>query len=306
MKNALQKVVAIVGPTGAGKSQLAIECARTFHGVILSCDSRQIIRGANIGTNKISGVHGHLYGFPSVMRQTIPHFLLDIIEPGEKFSAASFQHHAFEILKKIPKSVIPFLVGGTGLYASAVIDNYDFPQQTSKDLIHKLESLSLPELTKRLLLGDPTGMTIAKTKNKRRMIRAIAVAFQTGKPFSDQLRKKKPIVSALHIGMSLERQKLKHRINERVQSMMKNGFFDEVQTLLKSHGPDTVRGLGIGYGELVSAIEGSQTVHWATQRIERATWQYARRQLTWFQKDKRIHWITGLDQAKQLISDFLT
>lgn len=297
----LPRVIAIVGPTASGKTRLAINLARRFNGEIVSADSRQIYRGMNIGTAKPSNDE----------LAAIPHHLIDIKNPDEEYSVADYKKDAIAAMQVIiQKNKLPFLVGGTGLYVNAVIQNLDIPEvkadpQLRARLEKEIKANGLPAVFQKLVALDPDAETLVDAKNPRRVVRALEVALATGKPFTAQRNKNEPTVSALVLGLHPEETVLRERINARAEAMIKNGLVPEVENLLQHYGENRTAFDSIGYREVIEFKKGVITLEEAAVKIKMNTWHYAKRQMTWFKKDPTIHWIENEDPAARAIEDFL-
>ncbi|NQV00571.1 MAG: tRNA (adenosine(37)-N6)-dimethylallyltransferase MiaA [Parcubacteria group bacterium] len=291
------KLIVILGPTASGKSDLAIKLAKKFRGEIISADSRQIYRGMDIGTAKIT----------KKGMDNIPHYLIDIIKPNQEFTLADYKTKAVKIIKNIQKQdKLPFLVGGTGLYVQSIVDNLKIPKiKPNKKLRIKLEKLSNQKLFNKLEKLDPDALKIIDINNKRRMIRALEVCLITKKPFSQQRKKEQPIFSILQIGLKIDKKDLEQKINKRTNQIIKNGLIKEVKNLIKKYGIKPYSLSGIGYQEIIQYIKKEITLEQAKELINIHTRQYARRQITWFKRDKEIKWIGNYSQAEKLIKKFL-
>ncbi len=290
------KLIIILGPTASGKSNLSIKLAKKFNGEIISADSRQIYKEMNIGTAKITKKE----------MSDIPHYMIDIVNPNQNFTLAQFQKKTIKIIKDIQKiNKLPFLVGGTGLYIQSVIDNLKIPEtKPDEKLRNKLEKLTNQELINKLEKLDPKALKIIDTKNKRRLVRALEICLLTKKPFSEQRKKNKPIFNTLQIGLKLNTNNLEQKIDQRTEKMIKKGLIEENKKLLKKYGSKPYSMSGIGYKEIISYINNEITIEQAKKLIKIHTRQYAKRQMTWFKRDKRIKWVKDYSEAKKLIQLF--
>jgi len=298
----LPKLVVLLGPTASGKSSLGITLAQRFKGEIISADSRQVYRGLDIGTAKVT----------SAEQALVPHHVLDVADPTEVYTVAQFQRDAIVAINGILKrNHHPFLVGGSPHYIQAVVDNLDIPHiEPQPELRSQLEKRPLPELMEQLEeLDPPTAATIDR-QNPRRIIRALEVCLISGKPFSQQRTRSEPPYQYLMLGIEWSREVLYRRIDTRVDERMQQGMVQEVQRLLDegiSH--QRLEALGLEYRYvsrwLLGAFESEGEM---VQRLKFAIHDFTRRQLTWFRKEKRIVWIHGgnWEQAEDIVSDFLT
>ncbi|MFH0805677.1 MAG: tRNA (adenosine(37)-N6)-dimethylallyltransferase MiaA [Patescibacteria group bacterium] len=291
------KLIIILGPTASGKSDLAIKLAQKFNGEIISADSRQIYKEMNIGTAKI--IKKEMSG--------VPHYMIDIVKPNQKFTLAQFQKKTIKIIKDIQKrNKLPLLVGGTGLYIQSIVDNLKIPEtKPDKKLRNKLEKLTNQELINKLKKLDSKALKIIDTKNKRRLIRALEICLLTKKPFSEQRKKNKSIFNTLQIGIKLNTKNLEQKIIKRIEKMIKNGLIKENKKLLKKYGDKPYSMSGIGYKEIIPYINNKITLKEAKELIKIHTRQYAKRQMTWFKRDKTIKWIKNYSEAEKLIQLFL-
>ena len=286
-------LIAIVGPTTSGKSTLALALAEHFSGYIISADSRQVYRGMDIGTAKPTADE----------RRRVPHFLIDVADPDEPFTVANYQRMVLDILKHEPG--LPFLVGGTGLYIDAIVENWEIPKGTTEALRSQLDGESLDILAARLQQMDPESAAIVDLKNKRRVIRALEVAEQSGESFVGQKKQRPFPYRVLKIGLDVPRDELVRRINTRVDDMMAGGLLEEARRLGEHYGWDAPALTGIGYRQLGQYVRGECMLDEAVERIKIATRQYAKRQMTWFKRDSRIRWICGEDETTRLVTTFL-
>lgn len=288
------KIVAVVGSTASGKTALGKELARQFNGEIISVDSRQVYRGMDIGTAKSKGDWG-----------------TDLVDPDEEYCAAQYKEYAQEKIEEIIASgKLPILVGGTGLWLKAVIDNYDFGLTRSDSKLRaQLEARSLTDLFDEYSRLDPFGAMKIDRANKRRVVRALEVTLQTGRPWSQMQTVGESKYDALQIGLLVDRVVLNRRINERVDEMIANGLVEEARALREKYGCSVESMTGIGYRQLCQFFDGRASIEDAIEEIKKATRLYAKKQMTWFRKDKRIKWVNVLDNpiipAASLIKDFL-
>lgn len=295
------KLIAILGPTASGKTALSIALAQRFGGEIVSADSRQVYRGMDIGTAKP----------PRAERCGIPHYLIDIKNPDEPYTLADYQQDAIAAIRKVVKNGgLPILVGGTGLYADAVTENLLIPHAAPnitlrKRLEARLAREGLAALFRELITQDPEAAYIVDPKNPRRVIRALEIIITTKMPFSAQRTQGEPLFHTLKIGIMSPKEKLKKRIDTRVDQMIKNGLVQEVKKLVTKYGAEQAAFDAIGYREVISYLEKKITLGEAVTLIKKNTWQYARRQMTWFRKDKNIAWITNKKQVNSMVSKFL-
>lgn len=291
----LKPLIVILGPTASGKTDLAIKLAKKFKGEIISADSRQIYKGMDIGTGKTTNI-----------KSPTKQHLQNLIKPNQQYNVAVYKKGVIKIIKSIQKrEKIPFLVGGTGLYISAVVDNIDFPQVAPQTrLREKLEKKTLKELFKTYKSLDPRGAKFIDKDNKRRLVRAIEVCIVTKKPFWTQRQKKEPLFDILQIGIELSKKELKKRIEKRVKKMIKRGLEKEVKYLVKKCGW-TPPLLTIGYQEWKDYFEGKIDKDEVEKLIIQHTIQFAKRQMTWFKKDKRVHWLKNYRKAEKLVKIFV-
>lgn len=295
------RTIAIVGPTAGGKTTLGIALAKKFGGEIISADSRQIYRGMNIGTAKPT---------PEEQR-SVPHHLIDIKDPGEDYTVADYQHDAIASIRDIAsRGRIPFLVGGTGLYVRAVLENLDIPKaQADPALRKKIEEEiakdGLAAVFKRLVALDPDAEGVVDPKNPRRVVRALEVATTTGKPFTAQRKKRQPLFDALTLGIDPPAELLRGRIDERIDAMMRAGLVEEVRTLIEKYGQAAGAFNAIGYREIIDHLNGTLSLNDAVEAIKMNTWHYAKRQRTWFKKMSSIRWTDTYENAMEAVTNFL-
>ncbi|MBO0780070.1 MAG: tRNA (adenosine(37)-N6)-dimethylallyltransferase MiaA [Ktedonobacteraceae bacterium] len=299
----LPKLPVILGPTASGKSTLGITLALRFNGEIVSADSRQVYRGLDIGSAKVSAEEQAL----------VPHHILDIADVSQVYTVAQFQTSAIAAINTILKNNRqPLLVGGSPHYIQAIVDNLNIPKVPPQPQLRaELEARPLANLLAQLEQLDPQGATTIERSNPRRVIRALEVCITTGKPFSQQRGIAQPIYETLLIGINWPRPVLYERIDSRVDERMQQGMVQEVCGLLKqgiSH--ERLEALGLEYRFISRWLRGDfGSEDEMVQRLKYAIHDFTRRQLTWFRRDQRIHWITGgekmLEEAAQLAKNFL-
>jgi len=302
------KLVVILGPTGCGKTRASLDLAKEFNGEIVGADSRQIYKWMNIGTDKTPGKWKRIGGRRVYEANKVPHYLVDFLEPNKDFSLAQFQRRAVRRIKEIQKrGKLPFLVGGTGLYIKAVVDNMKIPRvKANQHLRDSLETKSNQELWNLLSRLDPGALKVVDPQNKRRIIRALEVCILTGKPFSTQRRLGDPIFHTQQIGLAVPRPELNQRVEKRVDQMIEQGLLEEVKSLLKRGFSWDDPGLtGIGYRQIGHYLQGNMKLEQAIHLLKRDTRRYARRQMTWFKRDDRVQWIENSQSAFDLVSGFL-
>ena len=285
------KVLALVGPTATGKSEVAVAFARRRGGCeIVSADSMQIYRGMDIGTAKPG----------PELTSVVRHHLLDITEPVEEFTVAQFQTAARTAIDEIrERGHLPVLVGGSGLYVRAVVDPLDFPaDEPGTELRKELEELaerSNGDLLERLKAVDPDAMDKVEIDNPRRVIRAIEAAERTGLPFTVRRRRwqeRRSIYDLLMVGLMLPRAEIIRRIEARVDRMVEAGLVQEVSALYKKNGgPSKTAAQALGYKEFGAYLRGEQSIDEALEEIKVRTRQFAKRQMTWYRADPRVHWL---------------
>ena len=292
----MNKLIVILGPTASGKTDLAIKLAHRFNGEIVCADSRQIYAEMTIGTAK-----PNWKGRPSNIG--IQH-LFDIVRPNQSFNVAQYQKLAIKTIKDIQKrGKIPFLVGGTAFYIYSVVEGWQFPKSKANSALRKkLEDKSPIQLFEILKKLDKTRAKNIDKNNKRRLIRAIEMAKQFGQVPAII---KKPQFDCLILGAKINQKDLKKRIEERTNKMLKQGLENEVETLVKKYGWTPILKNTIGYAEWQEAPSFLQGRREPPFGIKIHTLQFAKRQMTWFKKDKKIRWVKNSRQAAILLKNFL-
>jgi tRNA dimethylallyltransferase len=283
-----QPLVMIVGPTAVGKTELAIQLAERLGGEIVSADSRLFYRGMDIGTAK-----------PTLAeRERVPHHLIDVVLPDEPWSLAIFQKEASRIIAEIHgRNKLPFLVGGTGQYIQAVMEEWEIPAQVPdlrlRDILDAWgREIGAVELHHKLSLIDPEAAGRIEPRNLRRTVRALEVMMHTGKKFSAQRKKGVSPYRLCQVGLIRPREELYRRIDERIEGMIADGLLGEVEKLLQQgYSPDLPAFSAIGYREMVQVIQGRINLDEAVMLMKRYTRQFVRRQSNWFKEnDPDIHW----------------
>ena len=275
------KVIAIVGPTASGKTQMAIDLAKEIDGEVISADSRYIYRGFDIATAK-----------PTKEEQDgVPHHLIDIVEPEYDYSVAEFSDDARKIIYEISsRGKTPIVAGGTGLYFRVLLENYDLPRvEANPQLREELELREKEDLLSELKLLDPTSYEKLKESNKRRIVRALEVIRVLGIPFSDACGIKEPEFKVEWLTPKINsREELYERINLRVDKMVENGVIEETQALLKKHGRIKNFVDTIGYREILAYLDGEMSLEDALDKLKQHSRNYAKRQLTWFRRNPEL------------------
>jgi len=305
----IPRIVCVVGPTASGKTALGIRLANHFNGEIVNADARQCYREFKIGTGTPEGVRKTYRGKKAYMVDGVPHYLMDFLDPTHVLTAAEWRDMALRAIRGISKrGHFPLIVGGTGLYVKALVDNYAFPKVPPKpELRDAFKNKPLPDLVKLLLKLDPTAAAIVDLKNPRRVIRALEVVTFTGKTYTSSRRTQKPVVEAFQVGIKWSRAELFHRIDDAVEEMVERGWIDEIRDILKKDIPlDAPAMTAIGYRELLSYIRGEQTLEKAIESCKTAVRRYAKRQETWYRRDPRIHWAHNEDEAFGMVERWLS
>jgi tRNA dimethylallyltransferase len=296
-------VIAIVGPTAVGKSELALHLAQYFPLEIISADSRQVYRYMDIGTNKPSPAE----------RASVPHHIIDVVDPDEDFSLAMYYQLAIEALKAIQqRNKLPLLVGGSGLYVWSLVEGWKIPhvppdQKLRRQLEARAEQEDIRSLYRELQDIDPSAAAKINPSNIRRIIRALEIYYATGQPPSQLQRKEAPGFSVLIIGLTQERSELYRRIDWRVDKMIQRGLVEEVEQLLKKgYRPSLPSMSGIGYKQIGQFLRGEMTLPEAIDKIKYETHRLARHQYAWFRlSDSRIHWFDTSEAKAKASSDFI-
>jgi len=295
------RIVVILGPTASGKTALSIKLAKKFNGEVVSADSRQVYKKMDIGSGKVT--KKEMAG--------IPHYLLDVVSPKTRFTVAQYQKLAQKAIEKIiKKNKLPIIVGGTGFYIQSVVDGIVIPEvKPDWKLREKLSSQPLPELVKQLVALDPVRADNIDQNNPRRVIRALEIALKTGKQIL--ALEKTNQFDVFEIGIKKSREELKELIRRRLMARLKNNAM--INEVKKLHNPPAGGGIswkrleefGLEYRFVAQYLQNKITYQEMVDKIQIESEHYAKRQMTWFKRDKRIHWVKNRREAEKLIKIFL-
>ena len=293
------KVVVICGPTASGKTALSIELAKRINGEIISSDSMQIYKDMDIGTAKPTKEE----------MQGIKHYLVDFVEPNKRYSVADFKKDAEKAIEEILKNgKVPIIVGGTGLYVDSLIygieyQDIKFDEQYRKELENRVEQEGLESLYNEAKKIDPQAMEKISSNDQKRILRVLEIYKATGKNKTEQeaeSRKNGVKYDYKVFAINMDREKLYERINKRVDIMIEQGLIQEVQDLLKKYDEFPTAMQGLGYKEVVEYLQGNISKEEMIEKIKMETRRYAKRQMTWFKKNKQTIWIEPQDLQKIL------
>lgn len=274
------KVIAIAAPTATGKSKLAVELAHKYDGEVVSSDSRLVYKGFEIAVAK-----------PTLKeREGIPHHIIDVVEPEINYTVANFYDDATKAINDIlSRGKLPIIAGGTGLYFRILLEGFDLPRvEPNPELREELSSLELAGLVEILRKLDEKTLENMVIPEKRKVIRAIEVCKSLGQPMSEVVCQKEVPYDVEWIGINLPREEIYDRVNKRVDFMLENGLIDETKALLKKYGriPNFVK--TIGYQEILQYLDGDIDLARAIELIKQHSRNYAKRQLTWFRRNKAL------------------
>ena len=288
MENTKPKVIVIVGPTASGKTATSIEVAKKLNGEIVSADSMQIYKEMNIGTAK-----------PTIDEMGgINHYMLDIVNPNEEYNVSKYKVDAENAIEEIlAKGKVPIIVGGTGLYVNSLVDSIEF-SDVKEDLEYRKECLEIAEkqgaqfLHDELRKIDEEAAEKIDANNVRRVIRALEIYKVTGKTKTqlDKVSRKEPKYEYRMYGIEWDREILYERIEKRVDIMVEEGLIEEVKNLLQKYVLSKTSIQGLGYKEVIEYLENKVTYDEMIEKLKMETRRYAKRQLTWFRRDRRICW----------------
>lgn len=306
----MNNIICIAGPTASGKTALAVALAKELNGEVVSCDSMQVYKRMDIGTAKPT---------PEEM-QGIPHHMIDVAEPWEDFSVSRYCEMAAPIVDDIiSRGKTAIIAGGTGLYMDSLIRGSAFAPFPSTGVRERLEAQADAEgmeaMLSRLRAVDPDSAARLHLSDRKRIIRALEVFLETGETITEHNRKTQavpPRYTPLWLGLDFsERGELYRRIDLRVGKMLEMGLIGEIQSLLDSGIPEKCTAMqAIGYKEFVDALDGRCTIEEAADQVRQSSRRYAKRQLTWFRRNQRMHWIIRkdsggeiLETARRIVSD---
>ncbi len=293
------KIIVILGPTSSGKSSVAIKLAQKFNGEIISADSRQIYRGMDIGTGKVTKKEQAL----------AKHYMLDIISPKTNFSAAQFKKKAEKIITDILKrEKIPIVCGGTGFWIKAIVDDVIYPEvKPDWELRKKLSEKTLEELFSILQKTDPIRAKNIDAKNPARLIRAIEICETLGKVPNNTIHSSNTNFDFLQIGISLPKEKLHKNIKKRLEQRFAEGIILEVEKLHKENKISwkKMESFGLSYLWIAKFLQKQLPQNELFEKIYQAEKNYAKRQLTWFGKDQRINWLENYSTIEKIVNKFI-
>ena len=295
------KVIVICGPTASGKTALSIQLAQKINGEIISSDSMQIYKDMNIGTAK-----------PDKQEmQGIKHYLLDFVEPNQRYSVADYKKDAENAIEDIlQKGKVPIIVGGTGLYVDSLIygieyPNIEFDENYRKKLEKRAEKEGLEKLYEEARKIDPQAMEKISRNDQKRILRVLEIYNATGKTKTEQeieSRKNEVKYDYKVFAINMDREKLYDRINKRVDIMIQKGLIEEVENLLKKYNEFPTAIQGLGYKEVVEYLQGKVLKEDMIENIKRESRRYAKRQITWFKKNKQTIWI-GPNDLQMILNE---
>ena len=298
-----EKVIVIGGPTASGKTALSIELAKAINGEIVSADSMQIYKEMNIGTAKPEEEE----------KQNIKHYMIDILNPNERYSVADYKKDAKRAIKEIlEKNKVPIVIGGTGLYIDSLIYEIEFKDleidlNYRKKLEEIVEKEGLHALYEKAKKIDPKAMEKISENDKKRILRVLEIYHQTGKTKTqlDNESKKEPDYDYKMFAINMDREVLYNRINRRVDIMIEKGLIEEVKNIYEKYNEFPTSMQALGYKEVVEYLEGKINKEEMIDKIKMESRRYAKRQLTWFRKNKQTIWLNGENSLENNISIIL-
>lgn len=290
----------VLGPTGAGKSALALDIAERFGGEIVNCDSIQLYRGFNTGAAKL----------PEAERRGIPHHLFDVLDPGEECTAGAYARMARRVIVDVAaRGRLPVIAGGTGFYVRALLEGL-FPGPARDDALRRelarREERRRGFLHRALRRFDPAAAARIHANDRNKLIRALEVCITARKPISKMFETGRDALAGfrlLKLGLNPPRQQLYARIEERCRRMLESGLLDEVRELLRSGvSPSAKPFQAIGYKEALAAVQGRMSAENALALMQRDTRRYAKRQMTWFRRERDMRWLSGFGTEPEIRS----
>jgi tRNA dimethylallyltransferase len=295
--NTRNKLIVILGPTASGKTNLSIKIAKKYNGEVVSADSRQVYKGLNIGSGKVTKKE----------MQGIPHHLLDVANPKKRFTVSQYQKLALKTIKNIQKhGKLPILIGGTGFYIQSIVDGIIIPEvKPDWRLREKLSKKPLPELVKQLLALDPVRAGSIDQNNPRRVVRALEIAIKLNGPVPT-FNKKKPAFDVLQIGVLKSSEELRKLIQKRLGKRLKNeAIINEVKRLHKTLSWKRLEEFGLEYRFVAQCLQDKITYQEMIDKIQIESVHYAKRQMTWFKRDKKIIWVNSEKKIKAIVDKFI-
>ncbi|AMG62667.1 tRNA dimethylallyltransferase [Staphylococcus sp. HMSC077E11] len=300
-------IVVVVGPTASGKTELSVALAKKINGEVISGDSMQVYRQMDIGTAKVTQEE----------MEGVPHHLINILNPDEAFSAYEFKKRAEQCIADITaRGKIPIIAGGTGLYIQSLIYNYPFEKEEitaekKREVAKKmneLEELDNDHLHQYLNTFDSKSALEIHPNNRKRVLRAIEYYLKTEKLLSSRKKVQQftENYDTLLVGIEMSRETLYFKINKRVDIMLTNGLFREVEALLESGYEHEQSMQAIGYKELIPVVKGEETLSYAVDKLKQHSRQYAKRQLTWFKNKMKVRWLDKENMSLQMMLDEIT
>ncbi|OFN51225.1 tRNA dimethylallyltransferase [Staphylococcus sp. HMSC062E10] len=300
-------IVVVVGPTASGKTELSVALAKKINGEVISGDSMQVYRQMDIGTAKVTQEE----------MEGVPHHLINILNPDEVFSAYEFKKRAEQCIADITaRGKIPIIAGGTGLYIQSLIYNYPFEKEEitaekKREVAKKmnaLEELDNDHLHQYLKTFDSKSALEIHPNNRKRVLRAIEYYLKTEKLLSSRKKVQQftENYDTLLVGIEMSRETLYFKINKRVDIMLTNGLFREVEALLESGYEHEQSMQAIGYKELIPVVKGEETLSYAVDKLKQHSRQYAKRQLTWFKNKMKVRWLDKENMSLQMMLDEIT
>lgn len=300
-------IVVVVGPTASGKTELSVALAKKINGEVISGDSMQVYRQMDIGTAKVTQEE----------MEGVPHHLINILNPDEAFSAYEFKKRAEQCIADITaRGKIPIIAGGTGLYIQSLIYNYPFEKEEitaekKREVAKKmnaLEELDNNHLHQYLKTFDSKSALEIHPNNRKRVLRAIEYYLKTEKLLSSRKKVQQftENYDTLLVGIEMSRETLYFKINKRVDIMLTNGLFREVEALLESGYEHEQSMQAIGYKELIPVVKGEETLSYAVDKLKQHSRQYAKRQLTWFKNKMKVRWLDKENMSLQMMLDEIT